>query len=112
MKKLFLLGVLMISACATVKPVYVRDGVQVYSATCNGMVRDISDCYALAAQQCAGNFEVINTVENQYDDFFENDNQIKKTVYSDNTKTVYKSNNGIPSFKTPLIKRSLFFYCK
>ena len=71
MKKSVLLAILFLSACATVKPVYVRDGIQVYSATCNGLIRDISDCYALASQQCAGKFEVINTIENKYENIFE-----------------------------------------
>ena len=101
------------TACAAVKPVYVRDGVQVYSATCNGIARDISDCYALASQQCAGSFEVVNSIENQYDNFMNNKNETKATVYTDNTKTVYKSNNAMmPAFNAPLVKRSLFFYCK
>ena len=112
MKKLMLLSVLALSACTMVKPVYVRDGVQVYKATCNGMIRDISDCYALASEQCAGSFEVVNTVENTYDNMFEDDTEVKTTRYSGNTKTTYVNKSNSPFIKTPMINRSLFFYCK
>ncbi|MBE6452756.1 MAG: hypothetical protein E7012_04630 [Alphaproteobacteria bacterium] len=112
MKKLMLLSVLVLTACATVKPVYVRDGVQVYKSTCNGMIRDISDCYALASEQCAGSFEVVNTVENTYDNMFDDNTEVKTTRYSGNTKTTYTEKGGSSFIKTPMVNRSLFFYCK
>ena len=65
MKKLALIGFLFLTACATVKPMYMRDGVMVYRATCNGAIRDIGDCYALASEQCGGNFEVVNSLEDK-----------------------------------------------
>ena len=110
MKKALLLGLVFLASCSTVKPVYVKDGVQVYRATCNGLIRDISDCYAKASEQCAGKFEVINSIENEYDNVsFTNDT--KRTVYQGNTKITTTE----PAFSfggNKIINRSLFFYCK
>ena len=114
MKKLILCSILFITSCAMVSPVYVRDGKQVYKATCNGLIRDISDCYALASEQCMGSFEVINTIENETDNlsYIENP-KIKKTEYRDNTKIeTTMPTYEFPKFGNKIIKRSVFFYCK
>lgn len=114
MKKLILCSILFITSCAMVSPVYVRDGKQVYKATCNGLIRDIGDCYALASEQCMGSFEVINTIENETDNlsYIENP-KIKKTEYKDNTKIeTTMPTYEFPKFGNKIIKRSVFFYCK
>ena len=114
MKKLILFLIFLITSCAMVSPVYVRDGKQLYKATCNGLIRDISDCYALASEQCMGSFEVINTVENETDNisYIENP-KVKKTEYKDNTKIeTTMPTYDFPKFGGKMIKRSLFFYCK
>lgn len=118
MKKIIFASLFLLAACATVKPLYIRDGVQVYRATCNGWARDIGDCYALASEQCAGNFEVVNSIENETDNFFaaNNTTETKRTTYWGNTK-VTTTDPGINygllgNGANKLINRSLFFYCK
>ena len=113
MKKLILLGLVFLVSCATVKPIYVKDGVQVYRASCNGLVRDIGDCYALASEQCGGNFEVITSMENESELFVPvTENRTKRTVYAGNTKTTYTEPAVFPQLNNKMISRSLFFYCK
>lgn len=108
MKKIFLASVLLLAACATVEPVYMKDGVQVYRSTCNGAYKDIGDCYALASQQCAGSFEVINSIEDSGPSFYSS-NKDKMTTYFDDFKTSDSNNFG---WKGKFVKRTLFFYCK
>ncbi|MBE6445561.1 MAG: hypothetical protein E7019_05905 [Alphaproteobacteria bacterium] len=113
MKKALLLFLFFLSACATVKPMYMKDGVMVYKATCNGIARDIGDCYVLASEQCAGNFEVVDTVENQYDDLFKtNKDKVKETTYENGKKIEKTKYDPFDTFDTPMVKRSMFFYCK
>lgn len=107
MKKFFLFSLFLLSACASVEAIYVRDGKQVYKASCSGGLRDISDCYALASQQCAGDFEVINTIEDT------SATLSSKNIYNSSYKEgknrrSYTSSHG---FDTPVYKRYLFFYC-
>lgn len=113
MKKIVLLGVLFLSACSSlwgygVEPGFIRDGVQVYRASCNGNLRDIGDCYTLASEQCGGDFEVVNSLENNKGSMFNNAGQ-KTTFYNGDSRNEFKTNSGV---KTNFITRSLFFYCK
>ena len=108
MKKIVLLGLMLLAACATVKPMYVRDGVQVYRATCNGAIRDIGDCYALAAEQCAGKFEEVNIFEDDSTKL-SNKTEDKYSTYGSRGKNTVSNTTGI---KTSVINRALYFYCK
>lgn len=108
MKKIALLGFMLLAACATVKPMYVRDGVQVYRATCNGAIRDIGDCYALAAEQCAGRFEEVNIFEDDSTKL-SNKTEDKYSTYDSRGKNTVSNTTGI---KTSVINRALYFYCK
>ena len=108
MKKLALIGFLFLTACATVKPMYMRDGVMVYRATCNGAIRDIGDCYALASEQCGGNFEVVNSLEDKSLGLY-NKNENKQTKYGYGSKS---SSSDTMGMKATVVNRSLSFYCK
>ena len=114
MKKGLLALVLFVASCAAVRPVYVYEGKQVYKATCNGLIRDISDCYALASEQCLGNYEITDTIENETDNFsFIEEPEVKKTEYKNNVKiTTSQKNDVFPKFGNKIIKRSILFYCK
>lgn len=113
MKKLILASLMLLASCATVKPLYVKDGIQVYRATCNGLARDIGDCYALASEQCGGNFEVINSMEKESEFFVPaTGSGVRRTVYQGNTKTTYVDPTFFPQVNSKMINRSLFFYCK
>lgn len=57
MKYVVVFLAIVMSGCATVNPSFVRDGKQVYEATCNGTARSIADCHKLAAQQCGGSYK-------------------------------------------------------
>jgi len=73
MHKFFILSILLIlSACSIglySEPLYsLPDGKNVYQAICNGAYRSIGDCFKLAAQQCAGNFEIVQQSQNNIGD--------------------------------------------
>lgn len=115
MKKLPLLSVLFLTACGLSSELLYTDrsGNSVYQATCNGIIRTIGDCYKLAAQQCAGDFEIVN--QDQYSagtfgDFGSN----SRTTFN-NPLSIYNSLNSSMSGSfntTNNIKRNIIFKCK
>jgi hypothetical protein len=75
MRLLFILSAVTMSGCALgtgIRPAYVRDGIQIYEAKCNGLGRSISDCHAQASQACNGKYKDVGTdgsssfVQNSY----------------------------------------------
>jgi len=54
LKLLTIVAVLATTACQTVRKAYVRDGVAVYEASCNGTMRDWNDCFDAATSACKG----------------------------------------------------------
>lgn len=62
--KLSIIGLLclLIIGCAGkgVRPLYVKDGRQVFEAKCNGGGRTIGDCHQQAATACGGEFQALN----------------------------------------------------
>lgn len=97
MKKYVLLLWVLLSGCSAVNFSHRQNGVDVYTAQCNGAFFDISMCYRLASKSCNGNFEVISSsVENAG-----SSGQIDMT-----------SLMGPSYSSTPMINRSIMFYCK
>ena len=45
---------LLLSACMTTSDVYLPDGTQGKQVTCNGMGRNMGDCYKAAGEDCKG----------------------------------------------------------
>ena len=115
MKKLSLLPVLFLSACGLSSEFLYTDrsGNSVYQATCNGIIRSIGDCYKLAAQQCTGDFEIVN--QEQYSagnmGFFDSDTRAS----NNNPFSVYNELNSSMSgsfSSTNNVKRNIVFKCK
>ena len=98
MKKYVLCLFVLLSGCGTwVTFSHRQNGADIYTAQCNGAFVNISFCYRLASQACNGNFEVISSsVENAG-----SSGQIDMTQLMG------------PSYSTtPMINRSIMFYCK
>lgn len=107
MRKFFILSILLIlSACGIglySEPLYSSlEGKTVYQATCNGAYRSIADCFKLAAQQCAGNFEIIQQSQNNVGSF--------GSFNMNNTNSFNNYTGGFDS--TPIIKRNIIYQCK
>lgn len=115
MKKLSMLPVLFLSACGLSSEFLYTDrsGNSVYQATCNGIIRSIGDCYKLAAQQCAGEFEIVN--QEQYSagniGFFDSNTGTSASNPFSAYNELNSSMNG--SFNTTNnVKRNIVFKCK
>ena len=107
--KIILSAACLLSACSLglySEPLYTTpDGNTVYQATCNGTRRSIGDCYRLAAQQCFGNFEIINQDKENTGSV---DSFSGKMNFSDALNTYY---NGGYTAKN-LISRNIIYRCK
>ena len=126
MKKLIILSSLMLSACIGLydRPVYFKDGKQVYQAICNGAARDIGDCYTLASERCAGSFdivdektEVVGTSKQVYrDSDYDRDSNRENTRSGDKTFGNTYSNGNLRTsgseLKLNITNRSVYFVCK
>ena len=107
MRKFFILStILVLSACGIglySEPLYSSsDGKTVYQATCNGAYRSIGDCFKLAAQQCAGNFEIVQQSQNNIGNM--------GTFNMNNNNSFNNYTGGFNS--TAIIKRSIIYQCK
>lgn len=126
MKKIALASLLLVSGCIGLhdEPIYFKDNHQVYRAVCNGLARDIGDCYALASKRCGGEFEIL---EREDEDLGTYNQSSKSSDYTrqgtrrsyDNgdfvdSVTDYKGrvNSSSSGMKLKMINRSLYFYCK
>lgn len=85
--KFLMLSFLLLTACASTNPAFVRDGNQVWEATCNGLARSMTDCHKQAAKKCDGSYSEVGT---------------------DGTNSFVPMNGGY----APVTKRSLLFVCK
>lgn len=115
MKKLFPLSVLFLTVCGLSSELLYtdRNGNNVYQATCNGVVRTIGDCYKLAAQQCAGDFDIVTqdqfsagsfgTFDGNQSSSMENPFSTYSRLNSDLSGSMMTTNN---------IKRHIIFKCK
>lgn len=115
MKKLFLFFILFLTACGlSVEPLYFdRNGNGIYQATCNGGLRSLGDCYKLAGQQCAGEFEIINQDQHSTGTIGSFNGNSQSSLQ--NPFSVYNSLNTSMSGSidtTNIIKRNLIFKCK
>lgn len=62
MKRLVVLGLLMVGSCASGPDSFpLPDGRVGYSTSCNGSAISISTCYRDAAKICGGKYELIGT---------------------------------------------------
>ena len=107
MRKFFILSAIpILSACGIglySEPLYSSsEGKTVYQATCNGTYRSIGDCFKLAAQQCAGNFEIIQQSQNNVGNFG------TFNINNGNSFNDYTGDFG----STPIIKRNIIYQCK
>lgn len=107
MRKFFIFSItLILSACSFglySEPLYSSsEGKTVYQATCNGAFRSLGDCFKLAAQQCAGNFEIVQQSQNNVGSFGSFD------INNNNSFNNYTS--GFDS--TQIIKRHIIYQCK
>ena len=126
MKKIFLLSTVFLSSCIGLydKPLYMKDGKQVYMAVCNGSARDIGDCYELASRRCGPNYEVLEekseargSVKQSYKSSDFNRNSSRQTLYGvDRSLSDIKSDGNIRTSGTDLklniTNRSVYFVCK
>ena len=115
MKKLSLLSVLVLTACGLSSELLYTDrsGNGIYQATCNGAFRSIGDCFKLAAQQCTGEFEIVQ--QDQYSaGTFGNFNGDTRTSFG-NPLYFYNSVNSYSSGSfntTNNIRRNIIYKCK
>lgn len=100
MKKCILLFCVLLAACGTgVAYSHRQNGVDIYTAQCNGIVRNISSCYQQASQTCSGNFEVIHT-------------SIEDAGSMSSMDMSGMINPTFSGTSTKIVNRSIMFFCK
>ena len=113
MKKYLFMALFLTSACSlglsTEQLYFDADGNGVYQATCNGGRRSIGDCYKLAAQQCLGNFEIIEQDKNVTGSYSSFDGDSRTTANFAGALVGAYTGSGVTN---NFIHRSIIFKCK
>lgn len=55
-----------LSGCASVEPIAMKDGKQLYQSKCS---RSSKNCYALASKTCNGKFDITDSTSTWLDEF-------------------------------------------